>query len=408
MRTSAKLGLVGCLYMSEGLPFGFITQALPVLLRESGVSLSDIGLTSLLALPWALKFLWAPLVDRYWVRRLGRRRSWIIPVQLATAAVLFAAVALEPDTQLAWLFALVALCNLLAATLDIATDGLAVSLLRPPERGLGNGVQVAGYRVGMVIAGGFLLVVFERLGWSGSFLLLGSLILVLTLPVLLFREPPATPGPAGYGVAWRYLLRPGVASWLLIILTYKFCEAIGAGMTRPFLVDRGLTLAQIGWLLGTVGFGASLAGALVGGWLTSRLGYYRCVLSFGVGQAIAIAGFAVISTLSAGSAWPLYGVVAAEGLVSGMVTAAVFTMMMDACRPASEGSDYSLQACVFVVAMGLASVASGFLAEWLGYTRYFLLGAVMAMLALVPIALAARRGGLLALRLNRGVVTTAN
>jgi len=185
LKTSHKLALIGALYVSEGLPFGFFTQALPVLLRQSGLSLTQIGFASLLALPWALKFMWAPMVDHNYSARFGQRKSWIIPAQLLTAAILAWTAVLSPTTDMALIFVVVALCNLFAATLDIATDALAVRLLSPAERGIGNGVQVAGYRIGMVISGGLLLIVFEQLGWAFSFIFMACLILLLTVLELL-------------------------------------------------------------------------------------------------------------------------------------------------------------------------------------------------------------------------------
>jgi MFS family permease len=142
--SASRLGLLASLYVSQGLPFGFFTQALPVLLRKHGLSLAEIGLSSLLAVPWALKFVWAPLVDRYSVRRFGRRRSWIVPMQVMTIAVLLLTALHPPTTSFRWVLAAVLVVNLLSATQDIATDGLAVDMLEPHERGLANGIQVAG------------------------------------------------------------------------------------------------------------------------------------------------------------------------------------------------------------------------------------------------------------------------
>ena len=159
-----KFFLLGSLYLAQGLPYGFFTQALPVLLREQKLSLPLIGLAQLLMLPWALKFLWAPLVDSVDAPVRGRRRAVIIPLQLASIAVL-AALALMATPDAMWaLCARVLLVNVCAATQDIATDALAIETLAPEERGIGNGLQVGAYRVGMVIGGGAILWVFGRAG----------------------------------------------------------------------------------------------------------------------------------------------------------------------------------------------------------------------------------------------------
>ncbi len=401
MRTVYKLGLIGALYASEGLPFGFFTQALPVLLRQSGLSLTEIGLSSILALPWALKFMWAPMVDGNYSRKFGRRKSWIVPVQICTSAMLLWAATLSPKTDLRFIFAAVALSNLFAATLDIATDALAVRLLEPHERGWGNGVQVGGYRVGMVISGGLLLIVFEWLGWAGSFLVMSGLILLLTLPILFYREPPPEEAaPRGDAWSWSYFRERGVITWLLVILFYKFGDAFGAGMVKPFLIDGGMSLADVGWIIGTVGFAASLCGALAGGALASRIGYYRAMIASGMLQVAGIAGYWLLAVMPAGK--PLYfGVITFEHLAGGMATASLFTMMMDGCRPGSEGMDYTVQSCVFVAASGGAAIASGFVADRLGYPSYFALSCVTAFCAIVPMMVAFRAGGFRALKLNR-------
>jgi PAT family beta-lactamase induction signal transducer AmpG len=146
-------------------------------------------LASLLAVPWALKFVWAPVVDRYSLPGVGRRKSWIVPLQLAAVALL-ALLGSSPEMDsMVVLMGAVLLLNLVAATQDIATDGLAVDLLAPPERGLANGIQVAGYRVGMIVGGGLLLILHDRLGSGGTFLSMAAITGLATLPILVAREP---------------------------------------------------------------------------------------------------------------------------------------------------------------------------------------------------------------------------
>ena len=201
MRTSGKLLLLGSLYLAQGLPYGFFTQALPVLLRDAGMSLPLIGLAHLLSIPWALKFLWAPLVDRVRAPRFGRRRAVIVPLQVASCATL-AAVALASTPGALWALSIaVLLVNLFAATQDIATDALAVEMLEPDERGHGNGVQVGAYRVGMILGGGFVLWLFAASDWTTAFLAMAAMLLATTVPIFLYCEaappPPVDTPPMG-------------------------------------------------------------------------------------------------------------------------------------------------------------------------------------------------------------------
>ncbi|HEX8701317.1 MAG TPA: MFS transporter [Myxococcaceae bacterium] len=384
MRTTTKLGLLSSLYLSQGLPFGFFTQALPVLLRKQGMSLPDIGLTHLLALPWALKFLWSPLMDRYGSQQLGRRRGYILPLQFLSAGVLLL-LSVPEGLSTPLLLAAVLAVNLLAATQDVATDGLAVNLLSSQEMGLGNGVQVAAYRVGMILGGGLMLVVFDAAGWSPTLLSLGTMLLVATLPVLLYREPPSeAPARQSLSLGW-WLRRPGSGSWLLLLLLYKAGEALATGMLRTFLTDARLSLTQIGWMLGGVGFTAGLLGALLGGALVNRLGRRRALILFGVLQMGAVLLYALAA---GGASLPVLAVVCGvEHLASGMATAALFTVMMEQCRPEHAGADYTVQASVVVIATGLAATVSGFSAQALGYAGHFLLAAALCAVGTVYVLL---------------------
>lgn len=383
MKTPAKLGLLTSLYFSQGLPFGFFTQALPVLLRQRGVDLGTIGLTSLLALPWALKFLWAPFMDR-----LATRRTPILALQVLVAGAAVGLAALDPARSLWVLVGAVLICNLLAATQDVATDGLAVELLGREERGWGNGIQVAGYRVGMIIGGGALLVVFDALGWRGTFLAMSALLLLASLPIACFSEPVRThaPRPSSPLVPiLEWFRRPGVGAWLGLLFAVKAGDAFASGMVRPFMVDIGLQLRDVGTVAGLVGSIAGLLGALLGGAVAGRIGRRPALLAFTGLQALAVAGYAGVAL--APSLPAIWAASTVEHLVGGMATAALFTAMMDTCRPGHEASDYTVQASAVVIATGFAASVSGYSARALGYLGHFGLAAV---LCLVGVAIVAR------------------
>jgi MFS family permease len=379
MSASRRWLVLGVLYFAQGLPFGFFTQALPVRLREDGASLSAIGLTSLLAAPWALKWLVAPLLDRF-----GSRRRWIEALQLAASLVLLLASFLPPERGWTPVLVAVLITNALAATQDVATDALAIELLPHDDRGLANGVQVAGYRVGMMVGGGALLVFMAELGWMGALQLLALGSALSALVILGVREP-ARVRPArakNWGALLEAAKSAGAGRWLLVLFVYKSGDALATAMLRPMIVDGGLDAAAVGAMLGKIGFGAGLVGALLGGWLVPRLGRGHALVTFGVLQSIGIGTYALVAL---GAPHLLGWAIGLEHLAGGMATAALFTCMMDACRPGLAATDYALQASVVVLSTGLAAALSGLVAEGLGYAGCF---ATAALVSLVGAALA--------------------
>ena len=382
----ARYALLGTLYFAQGLPFGFFVQALPSLLRKAGYSLSEIGWSSLLIAPWALKFVWAPIVDRAYWRRLGLRRTWILAMQLAATLVL-GALALVPGSEaLSILMAAMLVLNLIAATQDIATDGMAVAMLPESERGFANGLQVAGYRVGMIVGGGVLVGLLGVLGQHGTFAIMAMLTVLSSIPVLLAPEPdvPLAAAPVRAPLV-HFLKRPGAWRLIALVSVYKAGESFAQGMLRPFFIDIGLELQDIGWLLGTIGFPAGMLGAVIGGVLVNRVGRRRALLAFGVGQVITVAAYAYLAFGT--PTWAaLVACVFVEHLASGMATAALFTAMMDWSRPEAAGTDYTVQASAVVIATGVASVASGMSAQALGYGPHFVLAAVLCVVAIGVVA----------------------
>jgi MFS family permease len=396
--------LLASLYCAQGLPSGLMAHSLPVLLRQHGVDLALIGLLKLLALPWLLKVLWAPWVDRLASPKLGHRRGWILPLQFTVISILLLLAMMNPDQLFGGYFflliGLLLLINLAASTQDIATDGLAVRLLPERLRGLGNSLQVGGYKVGMLVSGSGLLLMMEPLGWHLSIALVALLLVLMTVPIWRFaerRELPFQPAhaeaTAGPSLLWQHyrglLLQPGMLFWLLVLLSFKLGDALGSPMIKPMLVDQGWSSGELGQLT-LISSLVGIGGAFLGGLLYTRLGTLRSLLLFGLMQAVGIAGMALL--LDAGtSVLQVYAVALFEQLADGMSTVALFAAMMGHCRAEHEGGDFTLQASVQMLLAGVVGSTSGVLAKWLGFDGLFMLAGAAGLFGLVVVALYFRR-----------------
>ncbi|MFO0573755.1 MAG: MFS transporter [Polyangia bacterium] len=392
-----SLVLLFFLYLAQGLPFGFQAEVSGPL-RQAGVSLKFISLATLLSLPWLIKALWAPLVDRYGSQRLGHRRSWIVPLQLALTLPIAAAAFFPPPGGLAMLVVLIFFMNLLAATQDIAVDGLAVDLIRDRDLGLANVAQVVGYKVGMLLSGGLLLSQIDRFGWRGWLLGTAGLLLLMLPAALLVREPPPSERVVQTRRSLSEVIRamqralsgPGAVTLVLFVATYKLGETMVDVMFKPFLIDRGFTSAQIGRWIGTYGLVASLLGSLFGGVLASRLPLLVAVGVTGALRALSMFGQYYLTLQSPLGADLVIAVSIAEHAFGGALTTAMFAFMMSRVDPAIGGTHYTLLACVEVLGKMPLRTAAGFIAPALGYSRLFLLGASLSLgflLLLIPLGL---------------------
>lgn len=393
MRRGYKILLLSSLYLAQGLPYGFFTQALPVLLREAGLSLKAISATSLLFLPWALKFLWAPFIDQR-----GTRKQWLLLLQ--SSAVVGALVLAGLDLSRGYLLVLAGAFafNLIAASQDIATDGLAVRILDTRERGLANGIQVGAYRGGMILGGGLLLWIFAKSDWQTMFLCMAGLLALTILPVLVLREPPrarsADDDVDQLVVGWLERLRvPGMAAFIGLICFYKFGDSMVAALIGPFMRDSGLTKETIALMKGTVGSVSSLLGAAAGGWFAFRMGRRTALLVCGLLQTASLL-FYVVAAFGIGGVAVFWLGSVAEHLLGGMATVALFTLMMDASDPEHAGTDYTLLSCATVVAMGLANFTGASIADAVGYAPTFVIGTVLSGLGCLVLvrSIDARKG----------------
>ncbi len=381
-QTKTKYSLIATLYVSQAIPLGFFITAMPVILRDSGLSLERVGLFSAIAAPYLIKFLWAPAVDRYGARR-RHYLSWILPLQTVALVTVLAMSSLELSTQLSMVLALAALFMVVAATQDIATDGLAVRALAESERGPGNALQVGGYYLGQVLGGGMMLVLFSRFGWAPALWAMAAMLTLPLLPALRFREPELSSAAVrrfDFGALGRFFRRPGAWSWTAILLLFRSGETMATFIFNQMLVDRGYGLADIGLLAGVLYAAGALSGSLVAGFVITSLGRRAGLTLFAAIQAMAILGYLIPAGGSVGLA-VIAGVVFVAAFAGGLATTALYTSMMDASRPETAGTDFTLQQSLCAVGPVIGTGLSGFSAAALGFSGHFVLCAAVSLLA---------------------------
>lgn len=396
-----RLGILWTLYFVQGLPFGFQATALPVYLRSSGMTLEGVGLATALALPWSLKPLWAPLIDRYGSARIGRRKSWILPLQALLAVTCFAAAKVPPSGGLAPILWLVLAMNLLAATMDIAVDGFAVDVLSNRELGHGNIAQVVGYKAGMLTGGGLLVWASGTIGWTGLFVSIAGLVTMSLLVTLSWDENAivarhAVPEPAAHRrtgeiiATLRRALTGSGAGWLILFIgTYKLGESMADTMFKPFLVDAGYREAQIGLWVGTWGMLWSIAGSVGGGLLTRRMPILRAVGWCAVARALPVAGEWWLTQVDP-TPHRILAVTCFEHLFGGALTTAMFAYMMSRVDRRIGATHYTVLAAVEVWGKLPAAWLSGFIAARASYATLFAFATLFSVAFLALLAPLAR------------------
>ena len=388
--TRTKLRWVALLYFSEGFPFGLLFDAFPVYFRTHGMSLTEIGLLSVVGLPWTLKFLWAPLVDLW-----GSRRNWIVTCQGLLALDLGLLLFLDPTTGGGLVWGGLIMLALLAATQDIAIDAYTIELLEQEEMGPANGLRVSTYRVALIVAGGVFVGVAGLVGWQVAFLTAAVLLAILAL--VSSHMPYPAPGLKRPSVtqSWSTALthgflnplrslwrRPGVIAVLLFVLLFKLGDMALGPMVRPFWVDREFTPLQIGMIPGTVGVVSTIIGALLGGRLTRQWGLFRALWVLGIAQAGSNLFYAMTAMLPR-SDLLMYGASIVESFCGGLGTAPFLAFLMSICDKRQAATQYALLSALFGLGRSLSGAFSGVLTQSVGYATYFSLTFFLAWPAFV-------------------------
>jgi MFS transporter, PAT family, beta-lactamase induction signal transducer AmpG len=369
-----RLAWLGGLSFASGLPYFFFNETIPLWLAQEGMSLAGIGLATGASMPWVLKFLWAPVVDR-----LGSRRTWIRACLLLLAAVTVLLAGADPSHHGAALGVLLLVYVTLSATQDIAIDAYTIETTSGRELGVANSVRIAAYRGASFVSSALLVWVAARRGWDGAFLAGAAITGALAAASFLLPETErgAQRAESLTEPIAAMLRRPGIWAVILFALTFKLDISAMDPMTKPFWLDRGLTLDQIAALT-TGRLIATLAGAALGGVLATRIGLFRALWTMGLVQLLSSLGYALAAAVP-----PDLGIISAaalfENFAAGLGTAAFLAFLMSVCERRYAATQFALLTAIYALSRWAVGLVSGVLAERLGFSQYFLLTFAMGV-----------------------------
>lgn len=367
-----------------GLPLLLTISVLQAWMKEEGIDLTVIGLMALVGLPYTIKFVWAPFLDRFTPPFLGRRRGWLLLAQFALIIAIAGLGMTDPKNN-PWLLAFVAfLVTFFSASQDIVVDAYRREDLTDEELGLGSSLYINGYRIGMLLASGGGLIMADYMSFSKVYMVMAACLLPGVLTTILAREPAT---PAGTPQTLReaviqplvdYFRRQGACWILAFILLYKIGDTMASAMSMPFYLDLGFSKTEIGTVVKLFGFWATVVGGLGGGLIMLRLGISRALWIFGFLQAVSTAGFALLARL--GPSLPaLSGVIAFENLSSGMGTAAYVAFMASITNKKFTATQYALLSSLMGIPRVVASAPTGFIAKNMGWEAFFILCTLVAI-----------------------------
>ncbi len=378
---------------SAGLPLLLIGSTLQAWMTDSGIDLTTIGMLSLVGIPYSLKFLWAPLLDRYELPFLGRRRGWMVIFQVALVASLLLLSMLDPKANVTMVCLVSLVIAFFSASQDIVLDAYRREILTDEELGLGSSVYIAGYRIAIIVSGALALNMADNMSWSLVYKIMAALMAPAILFTFIFPKEnrhiqrPNNIKDAVVGPLMDFFTRKGAWVILLFILLYKVGDSMASNMTTPFILDLGYTKSDMGNIAKTFGMMATILGGIIGGVMMLRMNMKWSLISFGILQAVSTLGFAWLPSMPL-SLGALATVIALENLASGMGTAAYAGYMASLTNKQFTGTQYALFTAIMGVPRTILSSPTGWMAEKLGWEQFFVfctLAAVPGLLLLIPV-----------------------
>ncbi len=372
---------------TSGLPLYILIQLVPGWLRTEGVGLAEIGFFTLVQMPYTWKFLWSPIMDRYTLPFLGRRRGWMLTTQIALMISIAAIGFLNPAFSIWAVAYLAATIAFFSASQDIVLDAYRRELLEDQELGLGNSIHVQAYRLSGLVPGALALILADHVPWHTVFIVVAAFMCIGIALVFSIAEPirdPSAPRTIKEAVIEpfrEFISRQGLGPALLVLaflFFYKLGDNMATALQTPFFIDVGFTLTQIGTIAKVASLFAVIVGAMVGGLVMIVLSINRALWLFGIVQIASIFGFAVLSEVGA-NPWALGFAVAFEYLGVGLGTAALIAFIARSTNKAFAATQFALFTALAATPRTLANATTGVIVEHIGWTSFFIVCATLAV-----------------------------
>jgi MFS transporter, PAT family, beta-lactamase induction signal transducer AmpG len=390
-----KMAVLVFLGFSSGLPFYLTSKTLQAWMTTAKVDLATIGFFSLVTLPYSLKFVWAPVMDRYVPPFLGRRRGWVLITQLALLVAIGAMSLHDPQQGLRMLAVNAIAIAFFSASQDISLDAYRTDVLQDREMGAGAAVFVLGYRIAMITTGALAFFLADRMPWQTVYLILASLILIGVATTFFAPEPVLNDAPPK-SLAEVVVLpfadffqRAGVVRALLVLLfivVYKYSDSLAGSMTTPFLLQAGFSQSEVGAVFLGAGVIATIFGVLAGGAVIGKVGINRSLWIFVVFQGLSNLTYYVLSLAEKNHTLMVTAVVV-ENFGLGLVTAAMTAFLMAMCNKRFTATQFALLSSLMAASRDILVAPAGKIAEGLGWPSFFLITVAMAIppLLLLPL-----------------------
>jgi PAT family beta-lactamase induction signal transducer AmpG len=389
---SKRVGVLVALGFASGLPLALTDSTLSAWMTQAGVDLKTIGIFAAVGLPYSLKVLWAPLLDRYRLPWLGRRRGWVFLSQLGLLLALVAMSRLDPSARPGGVAAIALVIAFFSSSQDIVSDAYRTDVLPANERASGTATFIMGYRVAMLLSQAGALYLAALVSWSATYLVMGVLMAIGLVATWLAPEPEAVRPPRTLGDAFvqpfvDFFSRRGAVLALAFLMLYKFGDYLASRMIMPFLIKTGFSLVAIATLNKVVGFAGTIVGVMLGGGLVAKYGVRRALLTFGILQAATNAGYLALAIVGKNEIL-LAAAIATDTVCGGMATAAFSAYQMSLCSKAFSATQFALLTSASTVAGRLVSMGSGYMVAALGWATFFaitMVGAIPALLLLFAV-----------------------
>ncbi|MFV5367917.1 MFS transporter [Acinetobacter junii] len=384
--SALSLSVVVVLYLAHALPLYFYNVALPAILRHQGVDLRWIGMLSLLYIPWAFKFFWAPLIDRFYFKKLGKRKTWLLFTQIALVLGVVALALTQFDYGLG-VFVIVGLwISTFAATQDIAIDGYTVETFSESEYRLGSMAQSIGVALGSMVGGAATLWLYQLYGWQTALISLAAMTALTMLAIFQIKEKSSTEKISKQPPSLiRAFKRPEMLWALALIVCYRIVEAPAMAMLNPMLIDQKWSLAQIGVLMSVIGAGIGLLAAVSAAFLLKKIAATQLLIWAGWARSLVYALLGVAVLLSWLNQWHLLlgGFVIVILAIRYIAMTALYAHFMQTSSKEQAGTDFTILVCFELLVYFIGGAVSGFLAKAFGYGNFYLILAVSSVLSVL-------------------------